>query len=174
MRRVLALALVPIVLVIGSVPALAGNWAVIERESADPSPVAGTPAVVVLRVLRHGVTPVSWVTGTLTARQDDTGTVVSAEIRAEGEEGRYVVGLTFPEAGTWTWQVTLRELGTDSSGTIEVATSTAATDDDALAARLDAALARIVQLEQRVATLEAASGTTLATTSGDEVASGTP
>ncbi len=175
MRRILVLALVPIALLIGSLPAVAGNWATIERESAGAEPVAGAPAVVVLRVLRHGVTPASWVTGTLTARQEDTGTIVSAEIRAEGEEGRYVVGLTFPEAGAWTWQVTLRELGTDASGTIEVAASAAAADADGLAARLDAALTRIVQLEQRVTTLEAAApGTTLATTPVDEVAAGTP
>jgi hypothetical protein len=79
-----------------------------------------------LEVLQHGVTPIDWERVSLVARQAASGMVAAANGRSDGEVGRYVMDVTFPDAGDWTLEFGLRELLVIPADPITISVSTPA------------------------------------------------
>lgn len=92
--------------------ARAGGWSVVTLDSGsalDPasgmSIQPGVPFSFGFMVRQHGTKPVGGLTPSITATSRDTGEIVKAAARAEGDTGHYVATLTLPRAGTWAWRV---------------------------------------------------------------------
>lgn len=81
--------------------AASGGWAQVTATSVPVDPPAGEETTIELKVLQHGVTPVSWPRLTVVATEAASGAVVRAEAQASGPEGSYVAKMTFPTAGQW-------------------------------------------------------------------------
>jgi hypothetical protein len=116
MRRSLAaipLALSALLLLAAS--AAAGGWADIRADAttADEPPVAGQPLTIGFTVLQHGVTPVSWVTPIVTARDLVSGATIDVTVAPSGPEGHFAGSFTPTQAGYWTWSVQLQDLLSD-------------------------------------------------------------
>jgi hypothetical protein len=92
--------------------ALAGGWATarLDAGGTPPTPNAGEKTTIGFTLLQHGVTPISWEQVTLIGSNAETGDSVVAEARPEGKTGHYIVEVTFPSAGTWTWRLETAEL----------------------------------------------------------------
>lgn len=109
-RLAAALAACALVLTL-TVPVLAGGWAdiVADAGTTDP-PVEGQPIDIGFRVLQHGVTPAPWETATVHFQNASTGRFVDVVATNDRADGHFVATATLPEAGGWTWQVTLKDL----------------------------------------------------------------
>jgi hypothetical protein len=85
--------------------ALAGGMAIANLDATPGQPRVGEPLTIGFTALQHGVRP--WTEGSVsvTARNQGTGESITADARAEGKPGHYVATLTFPSAGTWTWEI---------------------------------------------------------------------
>jgi YtkA-like protein len=108
----LAFAALPIALAAVSLMAsavLAGGYAIANLDST-PQPRAGEATTLGFTVLQHGVTPVTSGDVSVMARNSATGETIAAKVVAEGKPGHYVATLTFPSAGTWSWEITLERL----------------------------------------------------------------
>jgi hypothetical protein len=100
----IALALTLLMSLIIVVPAFAGGWAVITLDELPSNVIAGEPLTVGFTVLQHGITPMTDIQPTITAKlSDGEKMVVPAE--PKGEPGHYVATLTFPKEGNWEWSV---------------------------------------------------------------------
>jgi hypothetical protein len=90
----------------------AGGWATIQSDASNTThPNAGEPFTFGFVVLQHGVTPAGWVeTPTFLAINGTTGDRVEAKAAAKGADGHFVVTVTLPSSGYWTWQVQLTDL----------------------------------------------------------------
>lgn len=97
-------------------PVAAGNWATAEMDQAAPVTLARVETTFGFVVLRHGVTPASWVTARFVATNLETGEQIQAPMRAVDADGHFRTVVTFPNGGDWTWYVSLAELGTDQDG----------------------------------------------------------
>lgn len=109
-RLAAAFAALSLVLLLAA-PAVAGGWAdiVADAQTADP-PVEGQPVEVGFRVLQHGVTPAGWETATVHFTNTSTGETIDVVATNDGDNGHFVASAALPEAGYWTWQVTLKDL----------------------------------------------------------------
>jgi hypothetical protein len=163
-RRPLILFSVLLATLVWATPAVAGNWATATMDQPAPAPVAGVEVPFGFDILRHGVTPVSWVTATFVATDLATGQQVQAPMTANGPEGHYVTSVTFPNAGDWTWYVLLAELGTDqdgAGGTLTVVDATAAAPGlAAIGQRIGAALIALPAFARWLADARADAATT--------------
>jgi hypothetical protein len=158
MRRILIAATTSLLALAIAAPAVAGNWAVSTLDEPPPTPVAGVATSLGFTILQHGVTPAPWVTATLVLSGPEAERL-EVPLRADGDLGHFLAAVTFPQAGEWTWSITLVELGSDSTGTLRVLDDSvpAAMAERRMAtleARLDAALERVAVLEARLAALE--------------------
>jgi hypothetical protein len=96
--------------------ALAGGWATATIDGGSPpAPNAGEKTTIGFTLLQHGVTPISWEQVTLTGSNTETGESVTAQARPQGKTGHYIVEVTFPSAGTWTWRLQTRDLLMETS-----------------------------------------------------------
>jgi hypothetical protein len=95
-------------------PVLAGGWAeiVADAQTVEP-PVEGKPVVVGFKVLQHGQTPAPWETATVHFTNTSTGETMDVVATNDREDGHFTATATLPEAGYWSWQVTLRDLESD-------------------------------------------------------------
>jgi hypothetical protein len=93
-----------------AVPVLAGGWATVTLDSSAPQPRAGEHTSIGFTLLQHGQTPISWESVTLVARNLGTGESVVADARPEGKTGQYVVTVTFPSEGRWSWELRTKNL----------------------------------------------------------------
>ena len=112
MIRRLAAALAAIALLLAlAAPALAGGWAdvVADAQTVEP-PVEGKPLVVGFRVLQHGETPAPWETATVHFTNTSTGKTMDVVATNDRADGHFTATATLPEAGYWSWQVTLQDL----------------------------------------------------------------
>ena len=83
--------------------ALAGGWATVQLSSTPAGMRAGTPWVVHLTVLQHGVTPLAGVRPEVRIAQ---GAVTRSFVaRRTAKTGVYRARVVFPRAGTWTWSI---------------------------------------------------------------------
>jgi hypothetical protein len=92
-------------------PVLAGGWAdiVADAQTTEP-PIEGQPFDVGFVVLQHGVTPAPWETATVHFTNASTGETIDVVARNDRSDGHFVVSATLPQAGYWSWQVTLKDL----------------------------------------------------------------
>lgn len=106
--------------------ALAGGWAIASFDEVPGDIQAGSTYDLNYTVLQHGQTPVN-VGASQVRIIDSNGTVTAFEAVPTGETGRYSVSITFPESGTWQWEVDLGDFGPYQIGTLEVAPGISAT-----------------------------------------------
>ena len=94
-----------------AVPVLAGGWAeiVADAPTSEP-PVAGQPVDVGFVVLQHGVTPAPWEVATVHFTNTSTGETIDVVATNDRTDGHFVATATLPDAGFWSWQVTLQNL----------------------------------------------------------------
>jgi hypothetical protein len=84
--------------------AFAGGWAVITLDDLPSNVVAGEPHTIGFTVLQHGMTPMSGLDPTVTAKLSSTEKmVIPAE--PKGDPGHYEATLTFPKEGNWEWSI---------------------------------------------------------------------
>ena len=101
MRRLVA-ALAVLTVAVPAV-ALGGGWATVRLSSTPTDMRAGTPWVVDLTVLQHGVTPLAGVRPEVRiARGPITRSFLA---RPTAKTGVYRARVVFPRAGTWRWSV---------------------------------------------------------------------
>jgi hypothetical protein len=93
-------------------PVFAGGWAeiVADAQTTEPPPVEGQPVDVGFVVLQHGVTPAPWETATVHFVNASTGKTIDVVATNDRADGHFVATTTIPEAGYWSWQVTLQNL----------------------------------------------------------------
>lgn len=102
MRRLLiSLALVVLVAPAG---ALAGGWATAGLGPPDGIG-AGDTWNAEVKVLQHGVTPLTGANPTVTIRNASTGQVKTFDARPTDEPGVYVAKVVFPSQGKWSYEV---------------------------------------------------------------------
>lgn len=96
---------VVLALLAATVPAvaLAGGWATVQLSSTPKGMRAGTPWVVDLTVLQHGVTPLEGVRPEVRIAQGATARSFVA--RPTPKTGVYRARVVFPRAGTWRWSI---------------------------------------------------------------------
>jgi hypothetical protein len=99
-RLVVALAIAAVLL---PAAALAGGWATVQLSSTPKGTQAGTPWVVNLTVLQHGVTPLAGVRPEIRIAQGMLHWRFTA--RPTGKTGVYRARVVFPRAGTWRWTI---------------------------------------------------------------------
>jgi hypothetical protein len=119
---ILALMTIPLV-------AFAGGWAIASFDEVPGEFEAGVTYDLEYTVLQHGETPVD-VDSTEVRILDANGTVNVFQAVPTGQPGRYSVAVTFPESGTWNWEVTLGVFEAHEMGTVEVAAAAAAVAPD--------------------------------------------
>jgi YtkA-like protein len=81
----------------------AGGWATVSLSSTPDGMAAGTPWVVELEVLQHGVTPLDGVQPTVILTKGDTTRTFQA--KSTGEPGVYRASVVFPTGGQWRYAV---------------------------------------------------------------------
>jgi hypothetical protein len=126
--------------------ALAGGWAVTSFDQLPDEFQAGADYDLTYTILQHGQTPVDVGPSqvVITAGNGQKTTFEATPLTAEGP-GRYAVSITFPESGTWTWEVRQGSFEPHEMGAIEV-TSLAATTTPALRVVLPIALGLVIAL----------------------------
>jgi len=112
-RSAAALAAFALLLML-TVPVLAGGWAeiVADAQTTEP-PVEGQPIDVGFVVLQHGMTPAGWETATVHFTNASTGKTMDVVATNDRPDGHFVATATLPEAGSWSWKVTLKDLQSD-------------------------------------------------------------
>lgn len=114
-RRLAAAVTALTLILLIAAPALAGGWAeiVADARTAEPPPVEGQPIEVGFMVMQHGETPAGWESPTVTFTEVATGKTFQVTATGSGPDGHFVAAATMPNAGFWTWSVTLHQLVTD-------------------------------------------------------------
>lgn len=110
-RRLAAIVAATAMILTLAVPALAGGWAEIvpDAQTTEP-PVEGQPVEIGFLVLQHGQTPAPWEVATVHFTNASTGATIDIVAQNDRPDGHFVVSVALPEAGNWSWQVTLRDL----------------------------------------------------------------
>jgi hypothetical protein len=109
-RRTAAVIAATAMLLVVAVPVLAGGWAEIVADGQTKTPSEGTPIEIGFKVLQHGVTPASWETPTVHFTNPSTGESFDVVAKNDRPDGHFVATATLPDAGYWSWQVTLQDL----------------------------------------------------------------
>ena len=188
-RILRAAAAATLLLTIGATLVLAGGWATIVADDANPpEPRAGEDVEYGFTVLQHGATPAGFEDPTLRLTNTITGETFDVPAEPTGPAGHFVARFTFPSAGSWSYGVQLRQLAVETrpvTGTVlradgsapAVATAAAAAADadaDSLRSELLPKIDRLERdlggLEEQAATLRAQVRTL--TRERDELASG--
>jgi hypothetical protein len=90
--------------------ARAGGWANVTLDSLPTDVRAGQSLTIGFMVRQHGMTPVNDFGGDvlrpyLLAVHTESKTEIRADARQSGEVGHFVVEVTFPRAGAWTFKI---------------------------------------------------------------------
>ena len=101
MRKLVVL--VAVLAVLLPAGAVAGGWATVKLSSTPNGARAGTPWVVSLTVLQHGITPLAGITPEVQIVQG--GISRSFPARPTTKTGVYRARVVFPRAGTWQWAI---------------------------------------------------------------------
>jgi hypothetical protein len=134
-RRLAALVAACALLLTLAVPVLAGGWAdiVADAQTTEP-PIEGQPVDIGFVVLQHGVTPAPWETATVHFTNGSNGTTIDVSATSDGADGHFTATAVLPEAGDWSWKVTLQDLQTDQVPVaLQVAAAPASAPGPALA-----------------------------------------
>jgi hypothetical protein len=114
-RRTAAVVAAMAMLLILAVPVLAGGWADIVADGQTTTPREGTSVEIGFRVMQHGVTPAPWETATVHFANASTGAAFDVVAKNDDPNGHFMARATMPEAGFWTWKVTLGSLLTEQT-----------------------------------------------------------
>ena len=98
-------AIAALALVIPTLAAFAGGWAVATLDTLPPYATAGQPLEVGFMIRQHGQTPWSYDSVKVVARREEGGDSFAVDARPEGAEGHYAATLNFPTSGTWRWEI---------------------------------------------------------------------
>jgi len=104
--------------------ASAGGWALTSFDEMPTEFAAGEAYDLSYTILQHGKTPVD-VGKSAVLVTDSEGTVTEFVATATDEVGRYDVQVTFPESGTFSWQVSQGPFREHDLGSIDVAAAPA-------------------------------------------------
>lgn len=110
LRRIAAVIAATAMLLVFTIPAMAGGWAEIEADAQTKVPTEDTPFEVGFTVLQHGETPAPWESATVHFSDAATGESFEVVATNDRADGHFVATATVPHAGYWSWQVTLRDL----------------------------------------------------------------
>lgn len=147
-RRIAAIVAATAMLLVLAVPVLAGGWADIVADGGTTTPKEGGSVEIGFRVMQHGVTPAPWESATVHFVNSSTGTAFDVAAKNDDPNGHFVATATIPEAGFWSWQVTLANLASDHTPVrMTVLTASGATpafDPSSLLAAIDRAKADAV------------------------------
>lgn len=113
-RRLTATLAALALLLLLAVPVAAGGWADIKADAqtttTDTPPTEGQPIDIGFLVLQHGKTPAPWETATVHFTNASTGTTLDVAAVNDDANGHFTATAVLPEAGDWSWMVTLRDL----------------------------------------------------------------
>lgn len=109
-RRIAAIFAATAMLLLLAVPVMAGGWAEIVADGATTTPREGSSIDIGFLVLQHGQTPAPWETATVHFTNSSTGERFDVVAKNDRPDGHFVATATIPEAGYWSWQVTLQDL----------------------------------------------------------------
>jgi hypothetical protein len=109
-RRLSAVVAATAMLLVLAVPVVAGGWAEIVADGQTITPRAGSSVEIGFRVLQHGETPAPWEGATVSFTNSSTGQTFDVVAKNDNPDGHFVATATMPEAGYWSWQVTLQNL----------------------------------------------------------------
>jgi hypothetical protein len=99
--------------------ALAGSWAMASFDQVPGEFEAGSTYDLQYTILQHGETPFD-VGDSQVLIVDSAGSITAFDAVPLGQPGRYSVSITFPEAGSWDWTVTMGPFASHPMGTIDV------------------------------------------------------
>lgn len=112
-RRLAAVLAAMAMLLVLAVPVMAGGWAEIVADGQTVTPKEGSSVEVGFKVMQHGETPAPWEDATVHFTNSSTGTSFDVAAKNDREDGHFIATATLPEAGFWSWQVTLANLESD-------------------------------------------------------------
>ena len=128
-RILRAAAAATLLLTFGASAVLAGGWATIVADDANPpEPRAGEDVEYGFTVLQHGETPAGFEDPTLRLTNTITGETFDVPADPSGPAGHFVARFTFPSAGSWSYGVQLRQLAVETqpvTGTVLAADGSA-------------------------------------------------
>ena len=104
MRTLIPLTLAAMLTLVLALPAAAGGWATVALDHVPTALRAGTTHKLGYTTLQHGMTPFTGSRSVIRARSA-RGQMLIFPARPDGAPGHYVAEVTFPAAGTWTWEV---------------------------------------------------------------------
>lgn len=85
--------------------ASAGGWAVVTLDHLPAQIVANQPVKIGFVVRQHGRTLLNGLHPVIAVSRSDSAQAFTAFATQEGTEGHYAAMLTFPESGTWQWNI---------------------------------------------------------------------
>ncbi len=144
MTRVRFLFLLIVALMVIPGWALAGGWAVATFDEVPAEFEAGVSYDLSYTILQHGKTAVD-VGPSSVQITDSDGDVTTFAATRLSDPGRYQVSVTFPDSGSWTWEVSQGGFAAHELGVVSVAAATS-TATGATGALLPVALAIAVGL----------------------------
>ena len=147
-RRLAATFAALAMLLVLAVPVMAGGWAEIVADGQTVTPKEGSSTEVGFKVMQHGETPAPWENATVHFTNSSTGTSFDVAAKNDRDDGHFIATATMPEAGYWSWQVTLANLESDHQPVhMTVLTKSGATpplDPSSLLAAIDRAKAEAI------------------------------
>ena len=154
-RRLAATLAAIAMLLVLAVPVMAGGWAEIVADGQTVTPKEGSSVEVGFKVMQHGETPAPWENATVHFTNSSTGTSFDVAAKNDRADGHFSATATLPEAGFWSWQVTLANLQSDHQPvhmTVLTKSGTAPTlDPSTMLAAIDRAKAEAIStVGQRV------------------------
>jgi mono/diheme cytochrome c family protein len=102
-RSRISLLLAVLLLLLATIPAFAGGWAVITLDELPSGAAAGEPLTIGFTVRQHGRTLMVGLSPKVTAALSGETLVFPAQ--AEGGPGHYTATLTLPKEGDWHWGI---------------------------------------------------------------------
>jgi hypothetical protein len=109
-RRIAAIIAATAMLLVLAVPVMAGGWAEIMADGQTTTPKEGSSIEIGFRVLQHGQTPAPWENATVHFTNSSTGDTFDVIATNDRADGHFIATATMPDAGYWSWQVTLQDL----------------------------------------------------------------
>jgi hypothetical protein len=112
-RRIAAILAATAMLLVLALPVMAGGWAEIVADGQTITPKEGSSVEIGFRVMQHGETPAPWEGATVRFTNSSTGETFDVVAKNDRPDGHFVASATMPDAGYWSWQVTLQNLESD-------------------------------------------------------------
>ena len=106
-----SLAIVLMLLLMTTLTATAGGWAVITLDALPDQIVAGQSFTIGFTVRQHGRTLRDDLAPILRFDRSDAKDSLDFTAKREGDSGHYVASVTLPNDGQWSWKVDIEQFG---------------------------------------------------------------